>query len=62
MGIVMEDSLLNPAVNGLAQVVLMKSTGFTKSLRQYRKQEKQRATIVEPTAEDDDITSLCNIQ
>ena len=28
MGIVMEDSLLNPAAGGLAQVVLMNSTGF----------------------------------
>ena len=29
MGIVMENSLLNPAAGGLAQVVLMNSTGFT---------------------------------
>ena len=62
MGIVMEDSLLNPAASGLAQVVLMNSTGFTQLIEAGTELGTgEAATIVEPAAENDDITSLCNI-
>ena len=62
MGIVMEDSLLNPPASGLAQVVLMNSTGFTQLIEAGTELGTgEAATIVEPAAENDDITSLCNI-
>ena len=58
MGIVMEDSLLNPAAGGLAQVVLMNSTGFTQVIEAGTELGTgEAATIVEPAAEDDDMTS-----
>ena len=58
----MEDSLLNPAAGGLAQVVLMNSTGFTQVIEAGTELGTgEAATIVEPAAEDDDMTSLCNI-
>ena len=62
MGIVMEDSLLNSAAGGLAQVVLMNSTGFTQVIEAGTELGTgEAATIVEPAAEDDDMTSSCNI-
>ena len=57
MGIVMEDSLLNPAAGGLAQVVLMNLTGFTQVIEAGTELGTgEAATIVEPAAEDDDMT------
>ena len=62
MGIVMEDSLLNPAAGGLAQVVLMNSTSFTQVIEAGTELGTgEAATIVEPAAEDDDMTSQCII-
>ena len=57
MGIVMEDSLLNSAAGGLAQVVLMNSTSFTQVIEAGTELGTgEAANIVEPAAEDDDMT------